>query len=147
MAKKTETRIPTSWDELFPGRFLKSCDLRGKAVTVTIAKIHQERIDGTWELILTFREGADKRELGCNRTNGEHIRAMFGKNPTKWIGKRITLGSEQVWGWGEKVDAIRVIGSPDIPQDIRVNVDKGRLKINRVMRRTGNGSTSKGSES
>jgi hypothetical protein len=136
---KSETRIPKSWDELFPGRFLKSCDLKGKAVTVTIARIHQEKIDGEWELIFTFKEGSDKREFSCNRTNGEHMLAMFGKDPTKWIGRRITLQSEQVWGWGEKIPALRIIGSPELTRDVEMNVDKGRLKIRRTLKRTGNG--------
>ncbi len=140
MAKRTETRIPKSWDELFPGRFLKACDLKGKAVTVTIAKIHQERIDGEWALIFTFKEGQDKREFACNRTNGEHMRAMFGKDPTKWVGRRITLKAEGVWAFGEQMDALRIIGSPELTEDVRVDIDQGRLKIHRTLKRTGTGS-------
>jgi hypothetical protein len=110
-------------------------------VTVTIGRLFQEKIDGKWRLIVEFPEGKDKHQLAINRTNGEAIGAMFGRDdPVRaWTGRRITLAEEQVRAFGETQPAIRVVGSPDISADVRVDVDLGRVKIQRTLRPTGNG--------
>jgi hypothetical protein len=143
MAKKIETRVPTCWDELFPGRFLKACDLKGKEVTITIKRVYQEKIDGKWKLIFEFPEGQDKHEMACNRTNGEFAGAMFGKDPTKWVGHKITIRSEVVWAFGEKTNALRICGSPELSKEVVIDIDMGRSQIRGTMRptkRNGNGS-------
>lgn len=120
---------------------MKAVDLKGKEVTVTVVKLFQEKIEGKWVLIAKLKEGTEKDELKLNRTNGEAMAAMFGKkSPDKaWVGKRITLGSEMVWAFGEKTPAIRIVGSPDITGPVKVDVDLGRVQIARTLRRTGNG--------
>jgi hypothetical protein len=139
--KKTETRVPNHWDLLFPGRFLKACDLKGRPATITIRRLYQEKIDGKWKLIVWFPEGKEKNELSLNRTNGEAIAAMFGrKKPQEWVGRRITIKEETVSSFGDRVPAIRIIGSPDIDRPVEVDVDLGRVNIRRTLRPTGNGS-------
>ncbi len=47
-----------------------------------------------------------------NRTNGECLKAMFGRDTGEWIGKRVTLYPAEYQG----ETAIRVKGSPDMTE-------------------------------
>ncbi|HEY3494778.1 MAG TPA: hypothetical protein VGK73_08840 [Polyangiaceae bacterium] len=118
---------PVDWDELFPGRFLKAGELKGKKVTLTVASIDTEKLpsnEGGEKVkgIITFR-GTDK-QLALNKTNGICIREMFGRVLADWIGKRIVLFPTE-WN-GEP--AVRVYGSPDIPRDLKVEVQLPRRR-------------------
>ena len=102
-----------SYDELFPGRFLKAGILKGKDVTLTISGVRIEDLPSETggmrtKGILAF-EGK-KLELVLNRTNGEAIKAMFGSDTGDWIGKRITLFPSEFNG----DPCLRVRGSPDL---------------------------------
>jgi hypothetical protein len=69
-----------------------------------------------------------------NKTNGECLKAMFGKVLKDWIGKSVTLCSEIVDFGGKDTDAIRVYGSIDIKEDINVIIQLPRKKaITRVL--------------
>ena len=112
---------PMLFDQLFPGRFIKSADLVGKDRTLTISDVEVERLptDTGGEKvrgILTFKE--TDRQLVLNRTNGEALKAMFGKSVRDWIGKRVTLYPTTAKFGGADVDAVRVRGSPDIAADV-----------------------------
>lgn len=105
------------YDELFPGRFIKAGDLKGRDVNLTIRGVRIEELpqDKGGERakgIISF-EGT-KKEWVLNRTNGEALKAMWGRDTGDWIGKRVTLYPAQFNG-----DlAIRVKGSPDLAADI-----------------------------
>jgi hypothetical protein len=118
------------YDELFPGRFLKSGEFKGRDVTLKVrdvdiedlpdkkgTKVNEDgervRVRG----IISF-EKTDK-QLVLNRTNGECLKAMFGRNPNDWIGKRVTFFPAVVDAFGEETTAIRVRGSPDLEKDVR----------------------------
>ena len=107
------------WDDLFPGRFLKAGNLHG-GVTWTIASVQRETVGEDATVVLRFRE--DSRDMACNVTNGLALRTMFGDDPSKYVGKRVRLESRRVPAPGQRsgelVDAIRVVGSPDIAADI-----------------------------
>lgn len=108
---------PTSYDELYPGRFIKAADLKGKHVTVTIADVDLEDLEGEdgnakTKCIISFR-GAQKKLVAC-KTNGLCLREMFGVKLAQWVGKRVTL-FESEWN-GEP--CIRVWGSPDLPSNL-----------------------------
>ena len=108
---------PVDYDELFPNRFLKAGLFAARPLSLTIAAVDVEELprdDGGTKIkgIVTF-EKTDK-QLVLNRTNAETIRAMFGRKLSDWIGKRITLASEKDRLMGKEVDAIRIIGSPDL---------------------------------
>jgi hypothetical protein len=118
---------PTTYDELYPGRFLKAGELHGKKVTVTIASADVEELIGEnnekkIKAILSF-EGKSKKLVAC-KTVGICIKAMFGSKLADWVGKRITLFPD-VWN-GE--DCIRVWGSPDIDRNIDVEVSLPRRR-------------------
>jgi hypothetical protein len=108
---------PTSYDDLYPGRFLKAADLKGKKVTLKIVDVDIEELEGDdgkkIKGLVSF-EGRQKKLIAC-KTNGLCLREMFGRQIADWIGKRVTIYEDQ-WN-GEP--AIRVWGSPDIAEEIR----------------------------
>ena len=114
------------FDALFPGRFLKAGEFQGKAVTLTIAAVKVEDLEGDngskTKGIVSFAES--KRQLVLNRTNGECIKAMFGRNTDDWIGKRVTLYPAPYEG----DIAIRVKGSPDIEKSLTVEIKLPRKR-------------------
>jgi hypothetical protein len=61
---------------------------------------------------------------------------MFGRDPAKWTGRKITIRSEDVWSFGEKGPAIRVCGSPELTGPTKVDIDQGRLQIHTTLRPT-----------
>jgi hypothetical protein len=119
------------YDELFPGRFLKAGEFKGKDYTLTIVSIRLEelpqdkggqRIRG----VIGFKE--TKKELVLNRTNGECLRGMWGRDTSAWIGKRVTLYPAPYDG----DVAIRVKGSPDLEAPMMVEVKLPRKKPRQV---------------
>jgi hypothetical protein len=100
------------YDQLFPGRFIKAGDLGGVDRTLTIANVELEDLPqdqgSKVKGIVQFKEA--KKALVLNRTNGECIKAMFGRKVDDWYGKRITLFPTE-WN-GEP--CVRIKGSPDI---------------------------------
>jgi hypothetical protein len=113
-------RKPVDWDELYPGRFLKAGELHGKKVTLTIASVDTEELEGDKgkkvKGVIAFRETT--KQIALNRTNGVCLREMFGRRLADWVGKRMTIFPDK-WN-GEP--AIRVWGSPDIAQDMQIEV-------------------------
>lgn len=117
---------PVDWDELYPGRFIKSADLKGKVVTLTIASVKIEELIGDKGPQIKGLIGFDKTEkqFALNKTNGICLKAMFGRLVQEWIGKRVSLHSIIYEG----DPAIRVFGSPDIADDIEVPVQLPRKR-------------------
>lgn len=98
-------------DLLFPSKYLKAGDLRGREVTATIEDIiprHELKTkEGKEEKPLVMFLGKDKG-LVLNKTNAKAIAGMYGFDATQWIGKPITLFAKEVRAFGEIVDAVRV---------------------------------------
>jgi hypothetical protein len=117
---------PTSYDQLYPGRFIKAAELLGKKPTLTMLDIELEDLEGDdgkkTKCIISFKE-TPKKLVAC-KTNGLCCREMFGKELANWVGKRITL-FEDVWN-GEP--CIRVWGSPDIAEDLEITVSLPRRR-------------------
>jgi hypothetical protein len=104
------------YDALFPGRFLKAGDFGGKDVVVTISAIEledlpQDKGGDRTRGIISFQ--GKKKKLVLNRTNGECVKAMFGRDTGEWVGKRLTLYAA-MWN-GDP--CIRVRGSPDLKEN------------------------------
>lgn len=118
---------PSVYDELFPGRFLKAGLLKGQKVTLTISDVDLEGLEGEdgkkqQKAILSFKERP--MQLVMCKTNGICIKNMFGPTLANWLGKRVTLFESQ-WN-GEP--CIRIWGSPDINQDMKVQVQLPRRR-------------------
>jgi len=132
---------PVDWDQLYPGRFVKASDLKGKQVTLRISEVNLEELAGEKGPIVKGVISFEKTEkmLALNKTNGLCLRAMFGKKVQDWVGKRVTLFPTEVrMPTGEMDDAIRVYGSPDIPRDLEITVSLPRKRpVQMTMHRTG----------
>lgn len=122
-----------SYDELFPGRFLKAGLFNGQPVTYTIADIKREELEsdrGTEpKIIMAFHE--TPLQLVLAKVNAEAIKAMFGPSVPGWIGKRITLyGTTSIMPYPKRKDepCIRVYGSPDITEVVRCEWTPPRRK-------------------
>ena len=132
------SKKPVDYDELFPGRFLKAGLFKGKSVTLTISDIDLEALpqDNGKDRergVVSFNE--TKMQLALNSTNGQCIKAMFGRKPLDWIGKKVTFKPEKDRFGKEVVDAIRVEGSPDItaPLDVEIRMPRKKPKNRRLV--------------
>ena len=114
------------YDKLFPGRFIKAGEFGGNAVTMTMSAVAIEELPSDKgdqaKGIVSFSE--TKRKWVLNRTNGECLKAMFGRDTDAWIGKRVTLYPAPYEG----DIAIRVKGSPDIESSMTVEVKLPRKR-------------------
>ena len=125
--------MPMSFDDLYPSRFLKASDLKGRDVTKTIRTVTLEELgeakDAKPKVIITF-EGA-KKQWVVPRTCGEALKAMFGAKDVDvtWPGKRVTLFARVVDSFGGEVEAVRVRGSPDITRRIQASIQRGQKTI------------------
>jgi hypothetical protein len=133
---------------LFPGRFLKSVEFKGRDVTLKIAKVYTEEMEDKKGLkvkgIVKF-EGT-KKELVLNRTNAECIKAMFGRETDGWVGKRVTFWPAPYHDntTGEDTTAIRVRGSPDIAADMVTVIALPQKKpVEMRLKKTGQKNTAK----
>lgn len=117
---------PVDWDELYPGRFIKAADLKGKNVTLTIASVDLEELEGDKGKQIKGVIGFERTEkqLALNKTNGICLKEMFGKKVQQWVGKRVTL-MPSMWN-GD--DCIRIYGSPDFPADKEIVVQLPRKR-------------------
>lgn len=118
---------PVDYDQLYPGRFLKAGEFKGKKVTLTIKDIDLDKLIGNdgkekTKGVVSFVE--TEKQIPLNKTNGICLRAMFGRKVQEWVGKRIILFPGQ-WN-GE--EAIRIYGSPDIPEEQAVEISLPRKK-------------------
>lgn len=123
--KKTFKK-PNTYDELYPGKFLKAGLFNGKRVTLTVTDYRREELEGEKGMevksIITFKE--TPMELVACKTNGICMREMFGTSLPGWVGKRVIFFPST---WAGK-PAIRVWGSPDITKEFSVTVKLPRKK-------------------
>lgn len=123
-----DEKKPVSFDELYPGRFLKAGLLGGKKWTLTIKDVGIEELEGTdgkkKKAIVYFRE--TDLALVAAKTNGLCLREMFGSKLSEWVGKQVTIFP--TIEPRKKVDCIRIWGSPDIPEQREVEISLARRK-------------------
>lgn len=141
--KQAVTRpIPDSFEAMYPGRFMKAVGFKGKKLLFKIKAIFGEDLlssedeDTKQEWVTQFEDC--RLDWVMNKTNAYCLFRMFGGDPHTWVGKRIVLyGQPGVW-FGEKGEAIRVYGSPDIAEDLPITLRFLRKKKDRnmVMKRT-----------
>lgn len=145
MSNNQGSKKATDFDEMYEGRFLKAGLFKGRDVTLTIVNVEvealeQEKGGARKRGILYFRE-TDKG-LVLNRTNGECLKALFGRNLTEWVGKRVTLFPAEYRNNfdPDATHAIRVRGTPELSADRVIEVKLPRKKPTKMtMRATGSG--------
>ena len=121
---------------MFKGDYLAAAELGPKQPTVTITSLKAVQMEDEktqamkekW--VVFFRE--TKRGWVINKTCAILIAGMFGPETQGWLGKRVTLYSTKVKLGGEKVDGIRVLGSPDLPAPVEVTVKLPKKKAQKV---------------
>ena len=128
--------VPDNYSALFPGRFLKADMFKGKKVTLTIKAIFGEDMtdaeDQTKaEWIVQFTE--KPFEWVMNKTGAYCLFRMWGGNPQSWINHKVTLFPKAGTWFGEKGEAIRVWGSPELTEDMPITLKFMRKKAERNM--------------
>lgn len=126
------------FDELYPGRFMKAGEFKDKDVTLKIASVTKDKLEGSKgeETKGVIRFEKTEKALVLNKTNGVCIREMFGRDTGEWVGKRVTFFPAKV-DFEDSDLAIRVRGSPDIPADIAFQAKVGRKLHKFKLYRTG----------
>lgn len=121
-----------TYDQLYPGRFIKAGEFNGRPVTLTITSVTLdtlEKEDGTEreQPIVSFAE--TKRQWVLIKTNAQCLRAMWGDAVDEWIGKRVTLYPERdTSGLSDSGLCIRVKGSPDLAEPIEATIKLPRRR-------------------
>ncbi len=121
-----------TYDQLFPGRFIKAGEMHDEPVTLTIADIAldtMEQEDGTekQQPVVGFVE--IKRQFALNKTNAQCLRAMWGDDTGDWIGHKVTLFPERdASGLSDSGLCIRVKGSPDISKPVQATIKLPRRR-------------------
>jgi hypothetical protein len=127
---------PDTYDDAYPGRFLKAGNLHGKRTTFTILDVERRSLRGEngperrTTLTLGRKENGKPKEyqIVCPKLNGQCLRAMFGTTIAEWIGKRVTLFPTNKYAPMNGEECIRVWGSTDIKADIDVTIELPRRK-------------------
>jgi len=117
---------PIDWDELYPGRFLKAGEFKGKKPTLTISAVKIEELVGDKgpqiKGVISFER--TEKQWALNKTNGICLKEMFGRRVQDWVGKRVTLYA----GMWDGEECIRVWGSPELEADREVTVQLPRKR-------------------
>jgi hypothetical protein len=108
-------RSDVDYELLFPGRFMKSIEFKGRDFTGLIESVETEMLPsrkGGKELkgIIGFK--GVKKKWVLNRTNAECLVVLFGRDTNAWVQHRVTLYPAQT----EDGLAIRVKGSPELTE-------------------------------
>jgi hypothetical protein len=114
-----------SFDELYPGKYLKAGMFHGQPVTYTIKEIARDELmndanEPEEKIVLSFEEVPLQHILP--KINAVCLKAMFGPSVPAWIGKRVTwYATNAIMPYPKRKDepCIRVFGSPEITSEIR----------------------------
>lgn len=106
--------LPKEFDmkisQLFPSKFVKSADLNGKTVTLTIKELRVEELGHGTEKerkpVLYFSNAT--KGLVLNRTNAMTIAGLYGDESEEWKGKRISIYPTRIRAFGTMQDTIRI---------------------------------------
>lgn len=113
---------PSSFNELYPGRFLNAADLGKNRPVVTIEKVTIDVLDGEKgpqeKVIVSFV--GKKKAYVLPKINAISLARMFGNDIRAWRGKRIVLYVTAELMALRREPCIRIWGSPDIASDIKV---------------------------
>ena len=95
----------------FPSTYLKSDDLQGRKITVTIEGVEMEDIGGDHKPVMRF-VGKDKGMV-LNKTNAGRLTDLTGSDDTNdWRGWAVQLEAVKVDFQGKRVNAIRINDDP-----------------------------------
>jgi hypothetical protein len=99
-------------DDVFPSKYLKATDLKGKTCVATIESAPYETLKGldgkeTKKIVLYFKNA--EKALPLNTTNFDAVCDATGRPDTDdWPGQRIELYPTKTTIGGKQVDCIRI---------------------------------------
>lgn len=93
-------------NDIFPSKYLKATDLRGREITVAMREVQIEKIGDDTRPVLYF-VGKEKG-LVLNKTNSMNIALVYGPETDAWSGHPVTLFSAWVDYQGKQVQGLRV---------------------------------------
>ena len=112
-----------TFDDLYPGRFLKAGNIPNGKANYTIKAVVRDQVEGEKgmedKVVMSFEETA--MQLVLPKVNAVAIRAMFGGDVQQWIAKRVTLfTTTEIMPYPARRNepCIRVFGSPDIMEEV-----------------------------
>ena len=103
-------------DDFYPSKFLRTSDLKGKEITVTIDRVEAEEFeqDGVKRAkpVVHFRNNGLK-PLVLNKTNSTRIATALGNKDTDaWMGKQVRLYPDMEEFKGQVHEVVRVRRAP-----------------------------------
>lgn len=105
-----------SWGDVRSADALEAMHLGGEPRTLTIRKIVKKGREGKKIAMLHWKE-LPALPYCSQKTNQELLSRMFGPDPQKMLGKRVTMVEDKDTFGGKIVDCIRICGSPDLEKD------------------------------
>jgi hypothetical protein len=94
--------------QAFPSKYLKSSDLNGQEVRVTIASVVMERISEKEDPKPVMYFQGKTKGMVLNKTNSAKIANNYGDNTDDWVGCEILLFEDEVTFNNQQVPALRV---------------------------------------
>ncbi len=95
--------------DAFPSKYLKTEDLRGRDVTVTIESVDLISLPNDQGRKLAIRFAGKDKQWIVNKTNANTIAKLLNSGVMEdWVGKSIILYPTETAYQGEMVDCIRV---------------------------------------
>jgi hypothetical protein len=121
------------YETLYPGRFLKKETLASPK-TIRIVSVQNTVLEGEkgaeQKAVLKYKAADGEGEIVWCKTNAILTAYALGERDVdKWAGRKITIhNNPQVDLKGKKVGGIRVFGSPEMTEPMRVEVKRPRRK-------------------
>mgnify|MGYP001581960348 CR=1 FL=1 len=102
-------------NDQFPSKYLKASDLKGREVTVTIARIEMEALaQGEKPKPVLYFVGKEKGVV-MNKTNAMNLAAGYGPETEDWLNMPVVLFPVWTDFQGKSVEAIRIRPAPRQP--------------------------------
>jgi len=89
----------------FPSQYLKSSDLDGREIRVTMGRVEREEIGQDKKLVLYFK--GKEKGMVLNKTNANTIGDAYGDDTDDWYDQPIILFSIRTEYQGKPVDGLR----------------------------------------
>ena len=107
--------------ELFPGKYLKAADLKGREPIVIVDRVVLEDLGDERKAVVYFKD--KERGVVLNKTNASMLAELAGDDDTdNWAGTELKLYVAQVEFQGKRVPAIR-IDAPKAPEPVTEDED------------------------
>jgi len=129
-----------TFDQLFPGAYIKAGEFNGRTPTWTIKAVKREMLSngaGGEEPAVTVAFEEFEKQWVMNKTNATALRAMWGDDSGEWVGHQLTLHAvKDESGMSDSGLCIRVLGSPELDKPLKFQAHLGRKVVKQTMQPT-----------